>query len=101
MVKADWECWKKKEKQFEQIHGPLLFDLDDDNPEQARRDACTRERCNADVLQMAKEMDVSPYSPSPSPLLLRARTKDSAQMKWRGGKENKYRENRTPRHGKR
>ncbi len=35
MVKADWECWKKKEKQFEQIHGPILFDLDDDDQEQA------------------------------------------------------------------
>jgi hypothetical protein len=23
MVKADWECWKKKEKQFKQIHGPI------------------------------------------------------------------------------
>jgi hypothetical protein len=43
MVKADWECWKKNEKQFERIHGPILFDLDDDDQEQACRDACTRE----------------------------------------------------------
>jgi hypothetical protein len=84
MVKADWECWKKKDKQFEQIHGPIPFDLDDDDQEQAHRDACTRERCNAEVLQMAKEMDMLPYSPSPSPLLLGSRTKDSAQRKQRG-----------------
>jgi hypothetical protein len=31
MVKTDWECWKKKEKQFEQIHGSILFDLDDND----------------------------------------------------------------------
>jgi hypothetical protein len=84
-VKADWECWKKKEKQLEQIHGLILFDLDDDDQEQACWDACTRERCNADILQMGKEMDMLPYSPSPSPLLLGSRTKDSAQKK-RGGK---------------
>ncbi len=33
---------------------------------------------------MAKEMDMLPYSPSPSPLLLGYRTKDSAQRKPRG-----------------
>jgi hypothetical protein len=33
---------------------------------------------------MAKEMDMSPYSPSPSPLLPGSCTKDSAQRKWRG-----------------
>jgi hypothetical protein len=86
MVKADWERWKKKEKQFEQIHGPILFDLEDNDQEQACRDACTRNRCNADVLQMAKEMDMLPYSPSPSPSLLGSCTKDSAQRKWRGGR---------------
>jgi hypothetical protein len=84
MVKADWECWKKKEKQFEQIHRPILFDLDDNDQEQARWDACTRKRCNADVLQMAKEMDMLPYFPSPSPSLLGSRTKNSAQRKLRG-----------------
>jgi hypothetical protein len=84
MVKADWECWKKKEKKIKQIHGPILFDLDDDNQEQALWVACTRERCNADVLQMAKVMDMLPYSPSPSPSLLGSRTKDSAQRKRRG-----------------
>jgi hypothetical protein len=83
MMKADWECWKKK-KQFEQIHGPILFDLDDNDQEQAHWDACTRERCNADILQMVKELDVLPYSPSPSPLLLGSCTKDYAQRKRRG-----------------
>jgi hypothetical protein len=38
MVKADWECWKKLEKQFEQIHRPFLFDLDEDDQDKACRD---------------------------------------------------------------
>ncbi len=84
MAKADWECWKKLEKQFKQIHGLFLFDLDDNNQEQACQDVCTRERYNADVSQMAKEMDMLPYSPSPSPSLLGSHAKDSAQRKWRG-----------------
>ncbi len=83
MTKADLECWKKLEEQFEQIHGLFLFDLDVDDQEKACRDACTRERDNADVSQMAQEMDMSPYSPSPSPSLLGSHTKDS-QRKWRG-----------------
>jgi hypothetical protein len=29
MEKAGWECWTKLETQFEQIHGPFLFDMDD------------------------------------------------------------------------
>jgi hypothetical protein len=29
--KADWECRKKLEQQFEQIHGPFFFDLDEDH----------------------------------------------------------------------
>jgi hypothetical protein len=33
---------------------------------------------------MAKEMDMVPYSPSPSPPLLGSRPKDSAPKKWRG-----------------
>jgi hypothetical protein len=85
--KADWKCWKKLEQQFEQIHGPSLFDLDDDNQEQALWDACTRERWNADISQMAQEMDMLPYSLSPSPPLLGSCTKDSAQKKWRGERE--------------
>jgi hypothetical protein len=24
MVKADWECWKKLEERFKQIHGPFF-----------------------------------------------------------------------------
>jgi hypothetical protein len=84
MVKADWEwCWKKLEEQFKWIHEILLLDLDDDDQEQARRDACTRERYNADVSQMAKEMDMAPYSPSPSPSLLGSPTKEPAQRKSR------------------
>jgi hypothetical protein len=96
MVKADWECWKKKEKQFKQIHGLILFDLDDDDQEQACRGACIRERCNADVLQMAKEMDMLPYSPSPSPLLLGSHTKDSAQWKCRGERRTNTRRTVSP-----
>ena len=30
MEKADWECRKKLEQQFEQIHGPFFFDSDED-----------------------------------------------------------------------
>ncbi len=61
-----------------------FFDLDDNDQEQACRETCTRERCNADILQMAKEMDMLPYSPSPSPSLLGSRTNNSAQKKQRG-----------------
>jgi hypothetical protein len=32
---ADWECWKKLEEQFKQIHGPFLFDLDEDDQDKA------------------------------------------------------------------
>ena len=56
IAKADWECWKKPEEQFERIHGPFLFDLDVNDQEQACWDACTRESCNADISQMAKKM---------------------------------------------
>ncbi len=49
MAKADWECWKKLEEQFEQIHGLFSFDLHDDDQEQACQDACAREQCNVDV----------------------------------------------------
>ncbi len=84
MLNADWECWKKLEKQFEQNHRLFLFDLDDNNQEQASQDTCTRERYNADVSIMAMEMDMLPYSPSPSPSLLGSRTKEPAQRKWRG-----------------
>ncbi len=86
MAKADWECWKKVEEQFEKNHGPFLFDLDDNNQDQACRDTGTRERYNADFSQLAREMDISPYSPSPSPSLLGSCTKDSAQRKRRGAR---------------
>jgi hypothetical protein len=35
MAKADWECWKKLEESFDQIHGPFLLDLDDYDQEDA------------------------------------------------------------------
>jgi hypothetical protein len=35
MAKADWECWKKLEEGFEQFHGLFLFDLVDDDQEDA------------------------------------------------------------------
>ncbi len=84
MVKADWECWKKIEEQFEQIHGLFSFDLNDNDQEQACRDMCTRERGNADISQMAKEIDVSPYSVSPSPQQCGCHTETSSQRKWKG-----------------
>jgi hypothetical protein len=31
MVKADWECWKKLEERFNQMHGPFLSDSDEDD----------------------------------------------------------------------
>ncbi len=99
-AKADWECWKKSEEQFKQIHGIFSFDLDDINQEQACQDACTRERDNADVSQMAKEMDIAllPISFSLTAWVLPQRT---CSKEMEGGKENKYRENHKPRHGKR
>jgi len=48
MAKTDYECCKKLEEQFERIHEPYFY-LDDDDKEQACRDKCTRERCNAAV----------------------------------------------------
>ncbi len=30
MEKVDWDCKKKLEQQFEQIHGPFFFDSDED-----------------------------------------------------------------------
>ncbi len=81
MAKADWECWKKLEEQFEQIHGLFSFDLDDNDQEQACWDACTRNRCNAVVSQMANEIHMAPYSLSPSPQQRGSHTKISAQKK--------------------
>jgi hypothetical protein len=60
MVKADWECWKKLEEQFEWIHRPFLFDSDEDGQDEACRDKRIRERWNINLLQIAKEMDMSP-----------------------------------------
>ena len=35
MVTADWECWKKVEEGFKNIHVLILYDLDDDDQEDA------------------------------------------------------------------
>jgi hypothetical protein len=56
----------------------------DDDREQAHWDTCTRERCNLDVSQMAKKMDMLPYSSSPSPQQRGSHTKTSAQSEWKG-----------------
>jgi hypothetical protein len=84
MAKADWECWRKLGERFEQIHGLFSFDLDDDDQEQACQNACTRERCNSDVSQMAKEMNILPYFLSPSPQQHGSHTKTSANSKRKG-----------------
>jgi hypothetical protein len=36
MAKADWECWKKLEGGFEQFDILFIFDLVDNNQEDAR-----------------------------------------------------------------
>jgi hypothetical protein len=84
MAKADLECWKKLEEQFKQIHGIFSCDLDDNDQEQARWDARTRNKCNADVSQMAKEMDMLLYSLSPFPQQRGSHTNTSAQRKQKG-----------------
>jgi hypothetical protein len=83
MKKADWECLKKLEDLSDQINGPFFSKLDNDDQEQARWDTCTRERWNSDFMQMAKDMDMLPYSPSPYPQQLGSCTKDSNQWKQR------------------
>jgi hypothetical protein len=35
-AKADWEFWKKLEEGFKQFHGLFLFDLVDDDQDDAR-----------------------------------------------------------------
>ena len=79
MMKADWECWKKIEERFEQIHGPFLFDLDKDDQDKAHRDKRIRQKWNVDPLQHIKEMDMLLYSPSLPPTAWVSRTKNSAQ----------------------
>jgi hypothetical protein len=44
MEKADCECWKKLEEGFEQFHRLYLFDLVDDNQEDAHQDERIRQR---------------------------------------------------------
>jgi hypothetical protein len=54
MAKADWECWKKLEKQFNRIHGPFLFDSDEDDQDKSRQDKRIRQRQDVDPLQHKK-----------------------------------------------
>ncbi len=83
--KADWECWKKLEEGFEQFHGFFLFDLVDDNQEDAHQDERIRQRWTVKLLQHGQEMDMPPYSsPSPSPQQRGSCTKTSAQRKQKG-----------------
>ncbi len=79
MMKADWECWKKIEERFKQIHGPFLFDSDEDDQDEAHRDKRIQQRWNVDPLQHMKEMNVLIYSSSLSPTAWVSRTKNSAQ----------------------
>ncbi len=100
MVKADWECYKKLEEQFDQINGPFLFDSDEDDQDEACRDERIQERWNVNLPQIAKEMDMSPYSPSPSPKQCESFTKNSAQRKRSKATRRKKTEIRKLRHGK-
>jgi hypothetical protein len=85
MEKADWVCWKKLEEGFEQFHGLLLFDLVDDDQEDARQDERIYQRWTVKLSQHGQEMDMLPYSsPSPSPQQRGSRTKTSAHRKQKG-----------------
>lgn len=66
----------------------MLSELDDDNQEKARQNACTREIWNADFTQMAKEDGICCLTPHLPPLqhLKALYHKDSDQRKQRGGK---------------
>ena len=61
MVKADWECWKKLEERFKQIHQTFLSDLDEDDQDEAHRDERIRLRWNVELSQHAQEMGMSPH----------------------------------------
>jgi hypothetical protein len=85
MEKADLECWKKFEEGFKQFHGLFIFDLVDDNQEDARRDERIRQRWTVEMLQHGQEMDILPnFSPSPSPQQRGSCTKTFAQKKLKG-----------------
>jgi hypothetical protein len=85
MEKADWECWKKLEEGFKQFRGLLLFDLVDDDQQDAHRDERIRQRWTVELSQNGQEMDMSPYSSlSPSPQQCGSCTKTSAQRKQKG-----------------
>ena len=91
MVKADWECWKKLDKRFERIHGPLLSDSDEDDHDEACRDKRKRQKWNVELSQHAQEMDMLPYSLSLPPIawVSGSGTKSSAQRKWRKTRSKK------------
>ncbi len=79
MLKADWECWKKTEERFKPIHEPFLFDLDEDNQDEACQDKRIRQRWNVGPLQHIKEMAMFLYSPSLPPTVWVSHTKNSAR----------------------
>jgi hypothetical protein len=82
---ADWECWKKLEKGFKKKHGLFLFDLVDDNQEDARQDKRMRQKWTVKLLQHGQEMDMLPCSsPSPSPQQHGSCTKTSAHGERKG-----------------
>ncbi len=83
--KADWECWKKLEEEFKQFHGLHLFDLVEDDQEDAHQDERIRQRWTVKLLQYGQEINMLPYSsPSPSPQQCGCHTKSSAQRKQKG-----------------
>jgi hypothetical protein len=94
MVKADWECWRKLEEGFEQFHGLFLFDLVDDDQEDAHQDERIRQRWTVKLLQHGQEMDMLLYSsPSPPPLNSQVPNQDLCSKEMEGEKEGKDREN--------
>ncbi len=84
MAKAYWECWKKLEKGFEQFHRLFLFDLVDDDQDNAHQDERIRQIWTIKLSQHGQEIDMLPYSSlSPSPQQGRSCTKTSAQRIWK------------------
>jgi hypothetical protein len=84
MAKTDWECWKILEEGFEQFHGTFLFDLDDDDQEDARQDKRIKQRWTVKLSQHGQEMDVSHYSQGDH---------DLCSKETKGEKEKQDREN--------
>jgi hypothetical protein len=84
MEKADWECWKKLEKRFEQFHGLFLFDLVDDNQEDARQT----------VTAWTRDGYVALLLPLSLPSTAQVLHQDICSKEMEGEKEEKDRENR-------